>query len=237
MHLPQNIKTFLKQLPLKNMKGEEVFVAIVFFLAKGKKKIEIAVKNVQANWSKTLIGKSYNSGFAHRAQGHTDSCGNGKICLTDEGIECIESLIQSAPTSRTGLIIFKSGSPYSFDKFLRSIFKKAKKNVDIVDTYVAGNIFDNLLDETSKAIPIQFLYGNDSGGFVSKSTRFAGEYNFQAKGSKQFHDRFIIVDGKGYIIGPSLKDAADKKPATLVILGDSDSKKLADLFLDLWNGK
>lgn len=237
MSFPQNIKTFLKQLPLKNMKGEEVFTAIVFFLVAGEKNVEVQSKNVKNNWSKTLIEKAYNPGFAYRAQGRIDSCGKGKICLTNEGIEYIESLIETVPPSKTGLIVFKKGSTHSFDKFLRETFKKAKKNVDIVDTYVAGNIFDNLLDEVPKTTPIQFLYGNDTGGFITKSTRFATEFSFQKKENKQFHDRFLIVDGRGYIIGPSLKDAADKKPATLVILNDSDSRKLADLFSDLWNGK
>ena len=120
---------------------------------------------------------------------------------------------------------------------MRSVFKKATKNVDIADTYVAGNIFDNLLDEIPKTIPTRLLYGSDIGGFISKSKRFAREYNFQTKESRQFHDRFLIVDGKGYIVGPSLKDAADKKPATLVVLSDLDSKKLSDLFSDLWSGK
>lgn len=237
MRLPQNIKTFLKSLPLKNMSGEEVFVAIVFFLAKGEKDIEVEIKDVKNNWSKTLIGKKYNPAFSNRAHGSLNPCGRGKVCLTDEGIEFIESSVQSTQSSKTGLVVFKRGNAHSFDKFLRGIFKKAANNVDVADTYVAGNIFDNLLDEVPKTTPIQFLYGNDTGGFVTKSARFASEFNFQKKESKQFHDRFILSDGKGYIIGPSLKDAADKKPATMVILNDSDSKKLADLFSDLWNGK
>lgn len=237
MSLPQNIKTFLEQLPLKNMSGEEILVAIVFFLAKGKKDVEVETRGVKNNWSKTLFRKAYNPSFMNRAQGLIHPCGRGKICLTDEGIEYTESLLQSTSLSRTGLVVFKKGSAHSFDKFLRGIFKNATKNVDIADTYVAGNIFDNLLDEIPKTIPIQFLYGNDTGGFISKSTRFAREYNFQTKESKQFHDRFFIIDGKGYIMGPSLKDAADKKPATLVVLSDSDSRKLVDLFSDLWSGK
>lgn len=237
MKLPQNIKTFLNQLPLKKMKGEEVFTAIVFFLAKGKKDAEIQIQNIKKNWSKTIIRKSYNSAFSNRAQGYVNPCGKGKICLTDEGIEYVDSLSQEIPASLTKLIIFSKGSTHSFDKFLRKVFKKAKKNVDIADTYVTGNIFDNLLDEIPKMVPLRFLYGNDNGGFVSKSQRFAKEYTFQSKESKQFHDRFVIVDDKGYIIGPSLKDAADKKPATLVVLSSIDSKKLSDLFSDLWTSK
>lgn len=237
MKLPQNIKTFLTQFPLKKMKGEEVFTVIVFFLAKGKKDVEIKLQDVKKNWSKTIIRKSYNSSFSNRAQGHVNPCDKGKICLTDEGIECVDSLSQEIPTSSTKLIIFSKGSAHSFDKFLRKVFKKAKKNVDIADTYVTGNIFDNLLDEIPKVVPLRFLYGKDNGGFISKSQRFAKEYSFQSKESKQFHDRFVIVDNRGYIIGPSLKDAADKKPTTLVVLNSIDSKELSGLFFDLWVSK
>lgn len=237
MNLPQNIKAFLKQIPIKNMTGEQIFVAIAFFLSGGKREAEIEIKAIKDKWSKTLIGKSYNSGFANRAQGHIDPCGKGKICMTDEGIEYIKSLILEVPVSVTKLTIFKRGSAHSFDKFLREIFKSAKKGVDIADTFVAGNVFDTLLDEIPKVVPIRFLYGNDTGGFVSKSARFAKEYNFQNKVSQQFHDRFLIVDSRGFIIGPSLKNAADKKPATLVVLDDPDSKKLIDLYEELWNEK
>ncbi len=237
MNLPQNITIFLKQFPLKDMSGEQVFVAICYYLAGAKKSVEVEVQDIKSKWSKTLIGKTYNPAFAYRAQRYLNPCGKGRVCLTDEGIEYIEPLIQPTLLSRIGLTVFKKGSAYSFDKFLRGIFKKATKNVGIADTYVAGNIFDNLLDEIPKTVPIQFLYGSDTGGFTSKSIRFAKEYNFQMKESRQFHDRFIIVDGRGYIIGPSLKDAADKKPSTLVVLSDSDSRKLVSLFLDLWSGK
>lgn len=237
MNLPQNIKTFLGQFSLKDMSGEDIFIVMTFYIANGKKDIEVEIKDIKDKWSKTFLGKVYNSVFAYRAQGRIDPCGRGRVCLTNEGVEYVESFIRSISSSNPGLTIFKKGSAHSFDKFLRSIFKKAAKNVDIADTYVAGNIFDNLLDEIPDTVPIRFLYGNDVGGFVSKSVRFIKQYPFQQKESKQFHDRFIIVDGKGYIIGPSLKDAADKKPAVLVVLTDSDSKKLVDLFSDLWDGK
>ena len=232
--LPQNINTFLKQFPITEMRGEEIFASMTFYLANGEKDTVVEVKDIKSRWSKTLLGKRYNSAFANRAQGWIDSRGRGKVCLTDEGIEFIESLVQPTFSSRSGLTVFKKGSTHSFDKFLRSIFKKATKNVDVADAYVAGNIFDNLLDEVPSTVPIQLLYGKDVGGFITKSTRFAKQYSFQKKESKQFHDRFLIVDEKGYIIGPSLKDAADKKPATVVALNDSDSRKLADLFTDLW---
>lgn len=69
MQLPQNITTFLKQLPLKEMNGADIFVAIVFYLTGGEAKINVAVKQVQKHWSKGVIGSSYNSSFMARAKG------------------------------------------------------------------------------------------------------------------------------------------------------------------------
>lgn len=235
MELPQNITTFLKGLPLKNMRGEDIFVAIAFFLAGGSGDVEVVVRAVESNWSKGLIGKKYNSAYPTRAKGRIHSTGPGRFTLTkEEGIPYIQGIIGEIPAHVTTLVVYQAGNAHSFDKFLRGVLQKAAVNVDIADTYVAGGLFDTLLDEIPKTIPINFVYGNDVGGFVARAGRFAAQYKIQIKESKQFHDRFLIVDGKGYVIGPSLKDAADKKPATVVVLNSHDSKKLISLFDEIW---
>ena len=219
------------------MNGRDVFVSIVYFLAKGKEGLEIESNQVIKNWKKSVIGKKYNSVFAHRAQGYTHPLKTGIITLTKEGCNLIESFLNSLPlpNNNTSMIIFGEKNTHSFDKYIRNILKSANKEIKIVDTYVSGQIFDNLLDESPKNIPIKFLYKQDNGGFLNRIKRFKKEYNFQEKNSHNFHDRFIIIDEKGYIIGPSLKDAADKKPAILITLNNDDSKKLDQLFLMLWN--
>lgn len=237
MELPKDIVTFLKRLPLKDMCGEDVFVAITFFLSKGSCEVEVGISEIENNWSKSVIGKKYNSGYSARAKGRTHSLGSGQWVLTEEGVSYVQKLVGEIPAFETTLLIFKQGNAHSFDKSLRSILKKAVQSVDLADTYVVGALFDTLLDKIPSTVPIRFAYGNDKGDFVAHGARFAKQYNFVAKELKQFHDRFLIVDGKGYIVGPSLKDAADKKAATLVALNATDSKKLIDLFSDIWNGK
>lgn len=234
MHLPTNIKTFLSALPIKSMRGEDEFVAIAYFLANGESGKEVTTAAIQKAWSKSLLGKAYNSAYSTRAQGRVNPCGTGKVCLTDEGIAYVEGLFGSIPSVGTSLVVFKKKNAHSFDKLLRETLGKATSNVDIADTYVSGKLFDTLLDEIPQSVPIRFVYQNDTGGFAQRSTRFSQQYDFTTKQSAEFHDRFLIVDGRGYIIGPSLKDAADKKPATLVALGQEDSKKLIGLFNDIW---
>lgn len=234
MDLPQNLTAFLKSLPIKTMSGNKIIVAIVYFLAKGNLSAEIETNTVKKSWSKTLLGKKYNDSFMHRALGYIHSCAKGKICLTQEGVDYINDFVQSVQNENTSLKIFSNNNSHSFDKFIRNLFKKASKTVDIADGYVSGAIFDNLLDEVPKNVTIRFLFGKDTGGFTQRANRFAKEYEFEKKQSNNFHDRFIIIDGIGYIIGPSLKDAADKKPASLVSLNKNDSVKLIKLFTCLW---
>lgn len=236
MNLPQNIKTFLTSLPLKRMRGEDLFVALGFFLAEASTENEISTRDIEAKWSKTLFGKSYNSGYANRAHGRVDPVAAGKIRMTDEGITYVERLRGTVPSMVTSLRVFKKGNAHSFDRFLRDVLRDAKVGVDIADTYVSGSLFDTLLDEIPERVKIRFAYGNDVGGFAARAGRFAKQYDFTMMQSNRFHDRFLVVDGRGYIIGPSLKDAADKKPATLVVLGSDDSKELVDLFSDIWSG-
>jgi len=234
MELPKNIVSFLKSLPLKDMHGDDVFVAVVFFLSSGNCDTEIEIKAVKKNWQKSVTGKKYNPAFFTRAQGRIHPINVGRLVLTEEGVSYIQKLMGEIPTYATTLLVFKQGNAHSFDKFLRSILKKAIKGVNIADTYVDGSLFDTLLDEIPKAVPICFVYGKDTGGFIQRAGRFSAQYKIIFKESKQFHDRFLIVDGKGYIIGPSLKDAAEKKPATVVVLNADDSKKLIDLFAEIW---
>jgi len=192
MELPRNIKTFLQKLPLKDMRGEDIFVAVVFFLAQGSEDVEIEIRQVQKNWSKVLLGKAYNGAFAYRAQGRVHPSESGRVCLTEEGVSYIQDLLGEVPAFATTLLIFKQGNTHTFDKFLRALLKKAAQSVEIADTYVASSLFDTLLDETPATIPIRFVYGKDTGGFATRAARFAKQYRFQAKESKQFHDRFLI---------------------------------------------
>lgn len=219
------------------MSGDDIFVAIVFYLANGDIEARVEAKDVQKNWSKSIFRRAYNRVYAARAKGRIHPLSRGIICLTEEGISYIQDLMGEVPTFATTLIVFSKGNAHSFDRFLRSILKKATQSIEIADTYVSGGLFDTLLNEISKTVPICFLYDKDVDGFVARAVRFEKEYIFQKKQSSRFHDRFLIIDGKGYIIGPSLKDAADKKPATLVALNSIDSEKLVILFLYLWSGK
>lgn len=236
MNLPKNIQIFLTALPLKEMSGDDVFVAIAFFITGGSLDMEFTSAQVKSHWLKSVIGKAYNGGFVTRAKGRIHSSSLGKFSLTEEGSTYVERLFGAVPSVGTALVVFRKKQAHLFDKRLREILKGATSRVDIADTYVSSVLFDTLLENIPDQVPIRFAYGKDVGGFLSVAARFSKQYHFESRQTSDFHDRFIIVDDKGYLIGPSLKDAADRKPATLVTLSREDSTQLVELFKDIWNG-
>ena len=65
--------------------------------------------------------------------------------------------------------------------------------------------------------------------------RFSTEYSgFSVKRYERLQDRFINVDSIGYIVGLSIKDAAENNPALVVKLSSTDSVTLRKCFTKLW---
>ena len=242
MDFSKNIKAFLGTLPIKKLNGQQMFLAVAAYCAKGDKSNEVSVAEVKDNWSKSLFQKKYNPGFYGRAQGEgwVSPVRQGSFTVESDGFECLEKMSESDNRSgmnrcQSGILIFNKRSAHSFDKFLRNIFSGAKSKVFVADSWVDDTIFDNLLDSIPKSLEIKLIYGQKRGVFDSRVSRFKKEYTkFVIKRYADLHDRFMIVDDVGYVIGPSLKDAADKSPSLIVVLESKDSILLDKFFQALW---
>jgi hypothetical protein len=235
------LKAFLQtHFDVKALNGSEKFLALSALQAKGLS-VEVTQLQVKKAWSKTVMKIAYNPSQQHRAmaEGWLTSTGKGSFIVTQQGYTYLEELqTHQAPIGGSGITkldIFSVGKTHNFDKFLRSVFAAALNDVMIADSYVDETVFDNLLDQIPETVAVSLLYGNKQGTFDARAKRFKGQYpKFTAKQHSSLHDRFLIVDEIGYIIGPSLKDAARKSPATVVSLGSADSKKLKHFFMEFW---
>ncbi len=234
-------KTFLKQhFDLKKLSGHEKFLALAAVLAAGKTGTALETKQVKKSWSKTVLGITYSDTYYHRAQtqGWVTSVGTARFTVTEHGVTHLESKagpIAATPNGIPGLTIFTSGSTHTFDKFLRGQLANSSSEVYIADSYVDDTIFDNLLDQIPDTVAVKLLYGNAWGSFDARVKRYKIQYTkFAVKHHEKLHDRFLVVDAKAYIIGPSLKDAAKKNPALVVELGAADSAKVKKFFDGLW---
>jgi hypothetical protein len=244
MNFDQNLKAFQKDLPLKKMSGQQKFLAVAAIIGKGKAGAEVETKDVQSEWRKSVLEVRYNPAFYDRAQreGWVDPSGKGKFSVTRSGLDHLAALVapdgefSAGELKQSGsLIVVNRKGTHSFDKFLRKILAESKNHVLIADSYVDGTIFDTVLDVIPKTTIVKLIYTHESGNFGQRATRFSREYSrFAVRRYKWLHDRFMIVDDAGYILGPSIKDAASKYPALVTALDQKAKRLLQSFFDNLW---
>lgn len=106
--------------------------------------------------------------------------------------------------------IFYNGQIYDAYAFVNDLLKSAKSEVTLCDNYIDDTIFTLC----SKYPKIKFTIYTHT---INKSLKldyekYKKQYeNIELKETKEFHDRFLIIDEKQvYHIGASLKDLAQK---------------------------
>jgi len=242
MDFSKSTKAYLTSFPLRKMSGQQKFLALAAYCASGSLDVEIEVTVIREKWPKAMFGFEYHATFYARADeaGWVKPVRTGFLSVTQDGLEHLSALTEAEITtaSRTvsGIQVFGIKQTHSFDKFLRGVFAQAKKSVFIADSYVDDTIFDNVLDVVPSSTVIKLIYNRKQGAYDARVKRFKTQYaNFETKRYAALHDRFFIVDGTGYMIGPSIKDAARKSPALVVSLSASDSKKLLNFFQTIFS--
>jgi hypothetical protein len=243
MDFTKNAKAFLRDLPLPKMTGHQKFLAVAVLLSNGKTNVEVPTSKIKTHWLKSVLGAEYNPAFYDRAQreGWVNSAAGkkGTLCVTDAGLENLIALVPDitpGDLKRSGsLMIVNRKATHTFDKFLRQTLAAAKTQVLIADSWVDDTIFDTVLDVIPPSNTIKLIFAQDRGTFDARAKRFGQQYpKFAAKRYKHLHDRFMIVDDVGYVLGPSIKDAASNSPALVILLAQKEKSLLQSFFNDLW---
>lgn len=235
-------RAFLGQFTAKDMTAKEKFLAVSASISDGQTLTELSLVKVRKAWLKKILSIMYDNSYYHQAQveGWVKPHGRGKFSITDKGYSHLDDIaitntLSNNSKGSTKLYVFELGKTHTFDKFLRSVFAGTNKEIRIADSYVDETIFDNLLDQIPDSAEIYLIYRKKQGSFDARIKRFSTQYSkFMVKNYSQLHDRFLIVDDTGYIIGPSLKDAARKSPALVVELNQKDTKSLRSFFDQIW---
>ena len=131
-------------------------------------------------------------------------------------------------------ILILNGQPFKADLAYQNIFKKAKKNIIVIDDYIDIKTLYHLT-KTNANIKITIISDNKRKTLrLQEYTDFMMEYpnikiNF-IKSSNKVHDRYIILDNKTidmkvYHCGASLKDSG-KKITTITQISDIHEYKV-----------
>lgn len=233
-----------KHFVLSKLSGHEKVLIVAALVARGTTESGFSTQSIKSVWRKSVLGTNFNTIYIVRAiqNGWISPVSKTEFCVTEDGYGRLEAINKFEATAGSigmsnsqGLILFAAGDTHSFDKYIRRLFSSATSYVRIVDSYVDERVFDNLLDQIPKTARIRLIYGKAQNVFNQRAQRFSREFAmFMMKQKNGVHDRFLIIDSVAYVLGPSLKDAADKSPATLVKLGVKDSERLIKFFEELW---
>lgn len=108
-------------------------------------------------------------------------------------------------------IIFYDGQIYDAFSFIVGLVQKAKKEIILIDNYVDVNTL-NILCKKNQGADVVIVTAGKGNLSAKDITKFNAQYpKLSVKTTKDFHDRFLILDKtEVYHIGASIKDAGKK---------------------------
>jgi hypothetical protein len=97
---------------------------------------------------------------------------------------------------------------------IRKLFQKAKASITVVDPYLDSSVLIALGTISTSSLKILLLTYKLPSDFPQEARKFHAQHtNFilEARRSKEFHDRFIVLDNdECWHVGCSIKDAGSK---------------------------
>ena len=134
---------------------------------------------------------------------------DSKNADTDKKLEEVFDYI--ATTKEVKQKIFFNGQIYDAFSLMVELVEKAEKEIILIDNYVDINTL-NILSKKKDGVNV-LIVTSGNGNLTEKDiAKFNSQYpKLTVKISKDFHDRFLIIDRKEvYHIGASIKDAGKK---------------------------
>jgi len=134
--------------------------------------------------------------------------------------------------------VLPPGSPYKGLMELRKVLSSATGYVKICDTYVNTKTLD-ILYSIPEDSPIKLLTENTGGKkraptFLRACKDFKVERpSFVVRKSEGLHDRFILMEDRGWAAGPSLNDFGSKF-SSLTPLTENGKREAEKIFDNLW---
>jgi hypothetical protein len=134
---------------------------------------------------------------------------DNKLLEYDRKFDEVFDLLQQPEAIKQ--LIFYKGELYDAQAKLIEFIKEAKDSLIIIDNYASSAVLD-MLSEKQSGVDVTIITA--SPGMISQQRQqsFSAQYGaLRIVESHDFHDRFIIVDGKDvYAVGASLKDAGKR---------------------------
>jgi len=146
----------------------------------------------------------------------------------------IEQLTWNLPESNEAF--HPKGSQHDAYIEIRALIQTAKKELMVVDEYVDGTLW-TLLKNLKPSVTVRVMTENPKPDFAHEAKLFVTQHGntVEARKTKDYHDRFIVIDGANPLhLGASIKDAGNKAFAWTEFSGSSTRKAVIADIEDTW---
>lgn len=121
---------------------------------------------------------------------------------------------------------------------IRKIFQEALTSIYVIDPYLDSSIFTVLKAISSLSIKVRFLTFKAPSDLVLEARKFLSQYtnySIELRKTREFHDRFIVIDDtKCWHVGCSMKDAGNKAFMISVIEDNANRDALMRQIREAW---
>ena len=123
---------------------------------------------------------------------------------------------------------------------IRAILSRATKQIEIVDPYIDQSILTVLSTFIEPGMSVRILTSKLPADFILEAGKWLIQYagvHLEARTTKTFHDRFIVLDSDGcWHVGCSLKDAGNKAFMISELEDENNRTALLAQVATSWNG-
>ncbi len=130
--------------------------------------------------------------------------------------------------------VYEPGDRYEIYRDLSTIISSATREVVIVDAYLDEQLFNLYVSKVAAAIPVRILSNKVGQNVEAIAQMFASRRALDLRISSDVHDRMLLVDDRGWVIGQSIKDAAKTKPTYIVEVEGPVLAGLRPVYSTLW---
>jgi hypothetical protein len=129
---------------------------------------------------------------------------------------------------------YEAGDEYAFYEDLKGILAAAAHDVFVADNYLNTEFFELYVHPIRAGVAVRVLTDQMRDNLLAVANKYATRGNFELRSSAELHDRHVFVDGRGWMIGQSIKDAARRKPTYMVELGATFVPAVWQIYEDIW---
>ena len=133
---------------------------------------------------------------------------------------------------------FPKGSDHDAYVHIRSILQTAKMDILIIDGYMDSSIYQVLGTVTAGSMRMKVLTSRIPVDFALEGQKFVKQhigFNLELRRTKDFHDRFILLDQeKCYLLGASIKDAGNRGFAVVPLVEPSIVQFILNYANEVW---